>query len=49
MFACRTSSTWTSNFVDVELITEPAEVLRYAQVRDAASHYAVPYEEFEVK
>ncbi|MFG2618386.1 DUF6879 family protein [Streptomyces sp. NPDC048507] len=37
------------NFVDVELITEPAEVLRYAQVRDAASHYAVPYEQFEAK
>ncbi|MFD9570950.1 DUF6879 family protein [Streptomyces sp. NPDC059982] len=37
------------NFVDVELITEPAEVLRYAQVRDAASHYAVPYEAFEPK
>ncbi|MET3986745.1 DUF6879 family protein [Streptomyces sp. PvR034] len=37
------------DFVDVELITEPAEVLRYAQVRDAASHYAVPYEEFEAK
>ncbi|MET9293635.1 DUF6879 family protein [Streptomyces sp. NPDC003077] len=31
---------------DVELITEPATVLRYAQVRDAATHYAVPYETF---
>lgn len=32
--------------VDVELITEPVEVNRYAQVRDAAWHYAVPYEQF---
>jgi hypothetical protein len=28
----------------VELITEPASVLRYAMVRDAAVHHAVPYE-----
>ncbi|MEE1834920.1 DUF6879 family protein [Streptomyces sp. SP17KL33] len=34
------------NLVDVELITEPAEVVRYAQVRDAAWHFAVPFEEF---
>lgn len=34
------------SLVDVELITEPAEVNRYAQVRDAAWHYAVPYEQF---
>ncbi|MEV2228152.1 DUF6879 family protein [Streptomyces phaeochromogenes] len=34
------------NLVDVELITEPVEVNRYAQVRDAAGHYAVPYETF---
>lgn len=34
------------NLVDVELITEPAEVNRYAQARDAAWHYAVPYEQF---
>ncbi|AXG79706.1 DUF6879 family protein [Streptomyces paludis] len=33
--------------VDVELITEPAAVLRYAQARDAAWHYAVPYQETE--
>ncbi|MFD7894321.1 DUF6879 family protein [Streptomyces sp. NPDC059743] len=31
--------------LDVELITEPATVLRYAQARDAAWHYAVPYQE----
>lgn len=37
------------DFVDVELITEPAAVNRYVQVRDAASHYAVPYEVFEAK
>jgi hypothetical protein len=30
------------NLLDVELITEPVRVLRYAQVRDAAWHYAVP-------
>ncbi|GGS37144.1 hypothetical protein GCM10010270_02880 [Streptomyces violaceus] len=34
------------NLVDVELITEPAEVVRYAQVRDAAWHYAMPYDQF---
>ncbi|MEV6730124.1 MULTISPECIES: DUF6879 family protein [unclassified Streptomyces] len=34
------------NLLDVELITEPAEVNRYAQVRDVAWHYAVRYEEF---
>ncbi|ARF56959.1 DUF6879 family protein [Streptomyces gilvosporeus] len=34
------------NLVDVELITEPAEVLRYAQVRDAAWHHAVPFQQF---
>ncbi|QDO02204.1 hypothetical protein FNV65_43845 [Streptomyces sp. S1A1-8] len=33
-------------FHDVEVITEPAEVLRYCQVRDAAVHHAVPYDEF---
>ncbi|MET7477628.1 DUF6879 family protein [Streptomyces sp. NPDC005648] len=33
------------NLVSVELITEPAEVLRYAQARDAAMHHAVPYEQ----
>lgn len=34
------------NLVDVELISEPAEVVRYAMVRDAAWHHAVPYAEF---
>ncbi|MGW0823688.1 DUF6879 family protein [Streptomyces sp. NPDC002845] len=33
-------------FHDVEVITEPAEVLRYCQVRDAAVHGAVPYDQF---
>ncbi|MBT2491412.1 hypothetical protein J7E96_23380 [Streptomyces sp. ISL-96] len=32
--------------VDVELITEPAEVVRCSLVRDAAWHHAVPYEMF---
>lgn len=36
----------TDDLVDVELITEPAEVNRYAQVRDAAWHHAVPYKAF---
>ncbi|MFF3751070.1 DUF6879 family protein [Streptomyces sp. NPDC002018] len=34
------------NLVDVELVTEPAAVLRYAMARDAATHHAVPYAEF---
>ncbi|GAA3028289.1 DUF6879 family protein [Streptomyces glomeratus] len=33
-------------FHDVEVITEPAEVLRYCQVRDAAVHGSVPYDQF---
>ncbi|CCK30375.1 hypothetical protein BN159_5996 [Streptomyces davaonensis JCM 4913] len=31
---------------DVEIITEPAEVLRYCQVRDAAAHNSIPFDEF---
>ncbi|MGW7673521.1 hypothetical protein BX257_2996 [Streptomyces sp. 3212.3] len=31
---------------DVEVITKPAEVLRYCQVRDAAVHGSVPYDVF---
>lgn len=34
------------NLVDVELITEPAEVVRYSTLRDAALHHAIPYERF---
>ncbi|MFJ2158108.1 DUF6879 family protein [Streptomyces sp. NPDC087856] len=34
------------NLLSVELITEPAAVLRYAQARDAAMHLAVPYDQF---
>lgn len=33
-------------FRDVEVITEPAEVLRYCQVRDAAVRHAIPYDKF---
>ncbi|CAM5687289.1 DUF6879 family protein [Streptomyces fumanus] len=33
-------------FHDVEIITEPADVLRYCQIRDAAVHGSVPYDEF---
>ncbi|MFB4424163.1 DUF6879 family protein [Streptomyces sp. QL37] len=34
------------NMLDIELITEPAEVVRCAAVRDAAMHHAVPVEQF---
>ena len=34
------------NLLNVELITEPAEVVRYCAVRDAAMHGAVPYDRF---
>ena len=37
------------NLLDIELITEPAEVVRYAIVRDAAMHHAVPYDQFAVQ
>ncbi|WP_405801982.1 DUF6879 family protein [Streptomyces sp. NBC_01506] len=30
----------------LELITDPAEVLKACQVRDSAWHFAVAYEEF---
>ncbi|MFE6171842.1 DUF6879 family protein [Streptomyces sp. NPDC056464] len=33
-------------FHDVEIITEPAEVLRHCQVRDAAVHASIPYDAF---
>jgi hypothetical protein len=33
-------------FHEVEIITEPSEVLRYCQVRDAAVHASVPYDTF---
>lgn len=34
------------NLLDIELITEPAEVVRYAMVRDAAMHNAIPRDQF---
>lgn len=34
------------NLVNVELITEPAAVNRYAQARDAAWHHAVPFQTY---
>ncbi|WP_149179655.1 DUF6879 family protein [Streptomyces sp. TRM49041] len=37
------------NLLNAELITEPVAVNRYAQVRDAAWHYAVKYEEFAAR
>lgn len=35
--------------LNVEVITEPAEVLRYCQVRDAAMHRAIPYDQFAAR
>ncbi|MFH8758619.1 DUF6879 family protein [Streptomyces atroolivaceus] len=32
--------------LSTELVTEPAQVVRYANVRDAAMHHAVPYDRF---
>ncbi|MFJ6544437.1 DUF6879 family protein [Streptomyces sp. NPDC091385] len=37
------------NLLNIELITEPAEVVRYCIVRDAAMHRAVPRDEFAVQ
>ncbi|MFD6294327.1 DUF6879 family protein [Streptomyces sp. NPDC060235] len=34
------------NLLDIELITEPAQVVRYFVARDAVAHRAVPYEQF---
>ncbi|MEU8697890.1 DUF6879 family protein [Streptomyces sp. NPDC091387] len=37
------------DLLNVELITEPAEVLRYAMVRDAVLHHAIPYKELAAR
>jgi hypothetical protein len=34
------------NLLDIELITEPAQVVRYAIARDAAMHHAIPHAQF---
>lgn len=34
------------NLLNIELITEPAAVVRYAMVRDAAMHHSVPFDQF---
>jgi hypothetical protein len=34
------------NLLNIEVITEPAEAVRYAMVRDAAMHHAVPFDRF---
>lgn len=34
------------NLLNIELITEPAEVVRYCIARDAAMHHAVSYDQF---
>lgn len=34
------------NLLSIELITEPAEVVRYCIARDAAIHHAVPFDQF---
>ncbi|PWI42561.1 DUF6879 family protein [Streptomyces sp. ICBB 8177] len=36
----------TDSLIDVELITEPAEVVRYSVLRDAALHHAIPHTRF---
>ncbi|WSW93725.1 hypothetical protein OG714_29660 [Streptomyces sp. NBC_00989] len=40
----RLNFTEADELTDVELITEPAEVIRYAMLRDAAWHHAVPFQ-----
>lgn len=35
--------------MDVELITESAEIARYSAIRKAAWHHALPFEEFAVR
>ncbi|MFP3987103.1 hypothetical protein U9R90_06280 [Streptomyces sp. E11-3] len=37
------------NLVDVELITEPGEVIRYSMLRDAAMHHAVPHDQYAAR
>lgn len=41
----RLNFTEADELTDVELITEPAEVIRYAMLRDAAWHHAVPFQQ----
>ncbi|MGY4966919.1 DUF6879 family protein [Streptomyces sp. 900105245] len=36
----------TDEMTGVELITDPVQVLRYAQAREAAWHHAVPFDQF---
>ncbi|MDH2389434.1 hypothetical protein QCN29_11635 [Streptomyces sp. HNM0663] len=36
-------------FHDVEIVTEPAKVLRYCQVRDAAVHASIPHGQFAAR
>ncbi|MEU6376829.1 DUF6879 family protein [Streptomyces sp. NPDC046909] len=38
----------TDTLTGAELITDPAVVNRYCQARDAAWHYATPYEDFKI-
>ncbi|MEU6953883.1 DUF6879 family protein [Streptomyces sp. NPDC045714] len=37
------------HLMEVELITEPAEIVRYSVIRDAAWHHAVAYQEFAAR
>lgn len=41
----RLNFTDADELTDVELITEPSEVIRYATLRDAAWHHAVPFQQ----
>ncbi|MFI7324144.1 DUF6879 family protein [Streptomyces rubiginosohelvolus] len=48
-FAARLRFDDGDQLVDVELITEPAEIVRYSGMRDAAWSHAVPHEQFLAK
>jgi len=37
------------NLLNIELITDPAEVVRYSMMRDAATHHAMPYDKFAAR
>lgn len=41
----RLNFTEADELTDVELITEPAEVIRYSMLRDAAWHHALPFQQ----
>ncbi|WP_055497320.1 DUF6879 family protein [Streptomyces albus] len=48
-YALRMHFDGKDGYLGAELVDEPAEVLRYCQIRDAAWHFAVPREEFRAQ